>query len=287
VAFNEYGTNLFKSKHDPLTVIEAKVAMTKEKDKLFRDINTTDKGKDKLGTIVEEEELAREEPENIQAEFPSPNGSSQEALGFDHSPQEETQPVKPRIFIEKSESVYHRDSPWISGYRVQNVSQMNTQSHTFHHIKVRVHKFITCPLWSTSIQASWLNQSEKFYAMVAIFSEGSPSFILPATGNLERSDASLSRTICRRCSRTRSRTLHTQSLSPRSGIGPRHQLYAALSGLTSKGRKRDKEAALVSCAAAVEYKQGISKNIPRSQVSQHSSEAPGHPGDPSPQPTPV
>jgi hypothetical protein len=101
---------------------------------------------------------------------------------------------------------------------------------------------------------------------------GSPSFILPATCILERSDASLSCTIRRRCSRTRSRTLHTQSLSPRSGIGPRHQLYVALSGLTSKGRKRDKEAALVSCAAAAEYKQGISNNIPKSQVSQHSSE---------------
>jgi hypothetical protein len=37
-----------------------------------------------------------------------------------------------------------------------------------------------------------------------------------------------------------------------SGIGPRHQLYVALSGLTSKGRKRDKEAAQVSYAAAVE-----------------------------------
>jgi hypothetical protein len=44
---------------------------------------------------------------------------------------------------------------------------------------------------------------------------------------------------------------------------------------------------LFSCAAAAEYKQGISNNIPKSQVSQHSSEPPGHPGDPSPQPTPV
>jgi hypothetical protein len=26
-------------------------------------------------------------------------------------------------FHTKSESLYHRDSPWISGYRVQNVSQ--------------------------------------------------------------------------------------------------------------------------------------------------------------------
>jgi hypothetical protein len=138
------------------------------------------------------------------------------------------------------------------------------------------------------INTRLLAESErKFYTTVAIFSEGSPSFILPATGNLERSDTSLSRIIRWRCSRTQSRTLHTQSLSPRSGIGPRHQLYAALSGLTSKGRKRDKEAALVSCAAAAEYKQGISISIPKSQVSQHSSEPPGHSGDPSPQPAPV
>jgi hypothetical protein len=38
-------------------------------------------------------------------------------------------------FHRKSESLYHRDSPWISGYRAQNVSQINTQSHTSHHIK--------------------------------------------------------------------------------------------------------------------------------------------------------
>jgi hypothetical protein len=75
-------------------------------------------------------------------------------------PYHKTPVVKPRIFIEKSESLYHRDSPWISGYRTQNVSQINTQSHTSHHIKLIVHEFITSPLWSTSIQASWLNQSE-------------------------------------------------------------------------------------------------------------------------------
>jgi hypothetical protein len=44
-------------------------------------------------------------------------------------------------FHRKSASLYHRDSPWISGYRVQNVSQNNTQSHTSHHIKIIVHKF--------------------------------------------------------------------------------------------------------------------------------------------------
>jgi hypothetical protein len=113
--------------------------------------------------------------------------------------------------------------------------------------------------------------------MVASFSEGSPSFILLTTGILERSDASLSRTIHRRCCRTRTRTLHTQSLSPRSGIGPCHQLYAALSGLTSKGRKRDKEAARVSYAVAAEYYQDISIKFP-TQSSQHSSKPPGHPG---------
>jgi hypothetical protein len=60
------------------------------------------------------------------------------------------------------------------------------------------------------------------------------------TGILEQSDASLIRTICRRCCHSRTCSLHTQSQSPRSGIGPRHQLYAALSGQTSKGKKRDK-----------------------------------------------
>jgi hypothetical protein len=92
----------------------------------------------------------------------------------------------------------------------------------------------------------------EFYAGLPSISEGSPSFILLATGILERSDTSLSRTIHRRCCHTRTSTLHTQSLSPRSGIGPRYQLYAALSGLTSKGKKRDKEEARVSYAAAAE-----------------------------------
>jgi hypothetical protein len=31
MAFNEYGTNLFKSKHDPLTIIEAKSAMANKR----------------------------------------------------------------------------------------------------------------------------------------------------------------------------------------------------------------------------------------------------------------
>jgi hypothetical protein len=118
----------------------------------------------------------------------------------------------------------------------------------------------------------------KFYATVASISEGSPSFILLATGILERSDASLSHTIRRRCCRTRSRTLHTQSLSPRSGIGPRHKLYAALSGLTSKGRKRETRKWLGFPMQQQQSNIKISPSSSQTQSSQHSSEPPGHPG---------
>jgi hypothetical protein len=136
--------------------------------------------------------------------------------------------------------MYHRDSPWISGYCVQNVSQINTQSHTSHHIRVKVHHLlhVHCGVHSYK-PLGWIRV--KIYATVASLSEGSPSFILHSTGILERSDASLNRTIHRLCCHTRSRTLHTQSLSPRSGIGPCHQLYAALSGLTSKGEKETRK----------------------------------------------
>jgi hypothetical protein len=41
-------------------------------------------------------------------------------------------------FHRKPKSLYHCDSPWISGYHVQNVSQIDTQSHTSHHIKLIV-----------------------------------------------------------------------------------------------------------------------------------------------------
>jgi hypothetical protein len=44
-------------------------------------------------------------------------------------------------------------------------------------------------------------------------------------------------------------------------------MYAALSGLTSKGRKRDKEAALVSYVAAAECKQDISIKFPIPKLS--------------------
>jgi hypothetical protein len=45
-------------------------------------------------------------------------------------------------FHRKPESLYHRDSPWISGYHVQNISQINTQSHTTHHMRVKVHNLL-------------------------------------------------------------------------------------------------------------------------------------------------
>jgi hypothetical protein len=43
-------------------------------------------------------------------------------------------------------------------------------------------------------------------------------------------------------------------LSPRNGIGSSHQLYAALSGLTLKGKKSGKVKAQVSYAAAAKHK---------------------------------
>jgi hypothetical protein len=119
-------------------------------------------------------------------------------------------------FHRKSESLYHPDSPWISVYRVQNVSQINTQSHTSHHIKVIVHEFITSPLWSTTIQASWLNQSENSTQRYLSSQKGLHLYS-SATGKLERSDVSLIRTIRRRCSRTRTRTC-TPKVYPQ-GVG--------------------------------------------------------------------
>jgi hypothetical protein len=143
-------------------------------------------------------------------------------------------------FHRKPESLYHQDSPWISDYHVQNVSQINTQSHTSHLMRVKVHNLLHVHYGVHHYKPlGWIRV--KFYATVASISEWSPSFILLATGILERSDASLSRTIHRRCCRTRTRTLHTQSLSPMSGIGPRHQLYVTLSGLTSKGKKETRK----------------------------------------------
>jgi hypothetical protein len=115
----------------------------------------------------------------------------------------------------------------------------------------------------------------KFYAAVDSISEGSPSFILLATGILERSDASLSCTIHRRCCRTRTRTLHTQSLSPRSGIGPHHQLYVAC--LTSKGRKVTRKRLWFPMQQQLSIIK-ISPSVSQTQSSQHSLKPPDHPG---------
>jgi hypothetical protein len=105
----------------------------------------------------------------------------------------------------------------------------------------------------------------KFYATVTSNSKGSPSFILLATGIVEQSDTSLSRTIHRRCCRTQTRTLHTQSLSPRSGIGPRHQLYVALSGLTSKGKKRQGSSSGFLCSSS-RVKSRYLQQVPNSKT---------------------
>jgi hypothetical protein len=63
-------------------------------------------------------------------------------------------------------------------------------------------------------------------------------------------------------------------------------MYAALCGLTSKGRKRDKEVALVSYAVAAKYKQDISIKFPFPKLSTQLGST-WSPRAPSPQPTRV
>jgi hypothetical protein len=84
VAFNEYGSNLFKSKLDPLTVFEAKVAMSMGKDEAKGGLDVSGKGMDKM----EEERAVGEDPERKQLEVLSQLGSSQDAPEFDLSSQE-------------------------------------------------------------------------------------------------------------------------------------------------------------------------------------------------------
>jgi hypothetical protein len=136
------------------------------------------------------------------------------------------------------------------------------------------------------IITSLLTESVKFYAAVASFSEGSPSFILLATGILERSDTSLSRTIHRRCCRTWTRTLHTQSLSPRNGIGPRHQLYAALSGLASKGEKKRKGGSSSFLCSSNRVTTRYLQQVPNPMLSTQFGTT-WSPRAPSPHPTPI
>jgi hypothetical protein len=73
--------------------------------------------------------------------FKSGNRGSLES-GTRESPESGSRVCKTPDFHRKPESLYLRDSPWISGYRVQNISQINTQSLTSYHIRVKVHNLL-------------------------------------------------------------------------------------------------------------------------------------------------
>jgi hypothetical protein len=97
VAFNEYGSNLFKSKLDPLTVFEAKVAMSMGKDEAKGGLDVSGKGMDKM----EEERAVGEDPERKQLEVLSQLGSSQDAPEFDLSSQDQSQPELNLVAVNK------------------------------------------------------------------------------------------------------------------------------------------------------------------------------------------
>jgi hypothetical protein len=88
VAFNEYGSNLFKSKLDPLTVFEAKVAMAMGKDEAEGGLDVSGKGIDK----IDEEMTVGGDHERKQLEVLSQMGGSQDAPEFDLSSQDQSQP---------------------------------------------------------------------------------------------------------------------------------------------------------------------------------------------------
>jgi hypothetical protein len=90
VAFNEDGSNLFKSKLDPLTVIEAKVAMSKEKDKSEGGMGASGKGVDKMGIPTHEEVIVGGDPECKQIDVLSQLEGSQDAPEFDLSSQDQS-----------------------------------------------------------------------------------------------------------------------------------------------------------------------------------------------------
>jgi hypothetical protein len=73
------------------------------------------------------------------------------------------------------------------------------------------------------------------YAAVSSIPKESPSLLFTPTGILERSITSLSRSIHLYCCRSQTRTLHTERLSPRNGIGSCHQQYASFKWLITKG----------------------------------------------------
>jgi hypothetical protein len=88
VAFNEYGSNLFKSKLDPLTVFEAKVAMAMGKEEAEGGLDVSGKGVDKS----DEEMTVGGEQERKQSEVLCLMGGSQDAPEFDLSSQDQSQP---------------------------------------------------------------------------------------------------------------------------------------------------------------------------------------------------
>jgi hypothetical protein len=97
VAFNEYGSNLFKSKLDPLTVFEAKVAMSMGKDEAEGGLDVSGKGMDKL----DEEMIVGRDPERKQIEVLSQLGGSQDAPEFDLSSQDQSQPELNLVAVNK------------------------------------------------------------------------------------------------------------------------------------------------------------------------------------------
>jgi hypothetical protein len=86
VAVNEHGTNLIKSKHDPLVVIEAKTAMSKGEQMVEKDHNS------ESGVLlekVEEKGSSKPQNKNMQEEIATDEGGTQEAPEVEAFSQEE------------------------------------------------------------------------------------------------------------------------------------------------------------------------------------------------------
>jgi hypothetical protein len=181
----------------------------------------------------------------------------------------------------KPDSLHPCDCPWISGYHVQNSLQNNIiciqRNHsTIQNIYIRdnsVYEFWYKPLglsekWKSCVAVARASSLRLQSSPQASLSEATQPFL---HGFLE---LGLSLQV-RSCTLTK--------LSPRNGIGSRHRLYVALSGLTLKGKKSVKVKAQVSYAAAAKHKQKTSRyksqTIPSSQLGNT-----WYPGAPSPHP---
>jgi hypothetical protein len=86
VALNEYDTNLAKSKHDPLVVIEAKAVMAKG-ERMGEKAHNSES--EKLKKMMEEVETSKMQKENIQEEMINTKGETQEAPKVEIYSQEE------------------------------------------------------------------------------------------------------------------------------------------------------------------------------------------------------